>query len=146
RAERVIDHDIWSHEEGLTAVVAVGTADQIASATEEIQIHLAEAAQVAMFPIRRIVGAWGMVVRAVGGNKGSALQWIADHEGLDLGETVAVGDWLNDVPMLTVAGRSFAMGQAPDEVKEVASDVLEETGETGGGIARVVESVFGVRV
>jgi len=146
RAERVIDHDVWTHEEGLTAVVAVGTVDQIAATVEDIQMYLSEAAQVAMFPIRRILGAWGMVVRAVGGNKGSALQWIAEHEGVAMGETVAVGDWNNDIPMLSIAGRSFAMGQAPDEVKKSATDVLEETSDTGGGVARVVEDVFKVRI
>ena len=56
----------------------------------------------------------------------------------------AVGDWINDVPMFMAAGRSFVMGQAPEEVKNVATDVLEETVETGGGIARVVRDVFGI--
>jgi hydroxymethylpyrimidine pyrophosphatase-like HAD family hydrolase len=45
-----------------------------------------------------------------------------------------------------VAGRSFAMGQAPDEVKKIATDVLEENVDTGGGIARVVRDVFGVKL
>jgi hydroxymethylpyrimidine pyrophosphatase-like HAD family hydrolase len=85
-----------------------------------------------------------MVVRAAGGTKGTALAWLADHHGLAMEETVCVGDWLNDVSMFGVAGRSFAMGQAPHEVKQAATDVLEETNETGGGIARIVERVFGV--
>jgi hypothetical protein len=46
-----------------------------------------------------------------------------------------VGDWLNDLPMFQVAGRSFAMGQAPDAVKSAATDVLDATATTGGGIA-----------
>jgi len=146
RAARVVEHESWSDDDGLTAVVAVGNVEQIGMAVEEIQRTLADAAQVAMFPIRRILGAWGMVVRAVGGNKGSALTWLADHHACAIEETVCVGDWLNDVPMFKVAGRSFAMGQAPDEVKNAATDVLEETSDVGGGIARVVEEVFGVRV
>ena len=36
---------------------------------------------------------------------------------VDVREVVAVGDWLNDVPMFQVAGRSFAMAHASDEVK-----------------------------
>jgi hydroxymethylpyrimidine pyrophosphatase-like HAD family hydrolase len=47
--------------------------------------------------------------------------------------------------MFGVAGRSYVMGHAPDEVKRAASHVLDETSETGGGIARVVEEAFGVR-
>ncbi len=145
RATRVVEHAFWEDADGLTAVVAVGTVDQIASAVEEIQRTLPDAAQVAMFPIRRILGAWGLVVRAVGGNKGSALAWLANHHGCTMDETVVVGDWQNDVPMFKVAGRAFAMGQAPDDVKATATDVLEETAELGGGIARVVEEVFKIR-
>lgn len=145
RTDRVHVHDAWEHEDGITAVVALGTVQQIAASCEEIQATVGEAAQVAMFPVRRQAGNWGMVVRGAGGSKGSALAWIAQHYGLDLEETVAVGDWLNDVPMLRAAGRSFAMGQAPDEVKREASDVLEETSDTGGGIARIVRDIFGVK-
>ena len=42
------------------------------------------------------------------------------------------------------AGRAFAMGQAPDEVKTRATDVLSETSETGGGVAAAVEKAFGI--
>jgi hydroxymethylpyrimidine pyrophosphatase-like HAD family hydrolase len=38
------------------------------------------------------------------------------------------------------------MGQAPDEVKRAATNVLVETNEVGGGIAKVVERVFGLSV
>lgn len=146
RTDRVHAHEAWEHTDGITAVVALGTVQQIAAAVEDIQATVGEAAQVAMFPVRRQAGNWGMVVRGAGGSKGSALAWIAQHYGLDLDETVAVGDWLNDVPMLRAAGRSFAMGQAPDDVKKAATDVLEETSETGGGIARIARDVFGVKL
>lgn len=86
-----------------------------------------------------------MVVRGAGGTKGSALAWIADHYKVRMEDTVAVGDWLNDVPMLRAAGRSYAMGQAPEDVKRAASQVLTENSETGGGIARIVDELFGVR-
>jgi hydroxymethylpyrimidine pyrophosphatase-like HAD family hydrolase len=87
-----------------------------------------------------------MIVRAAGGTKGTALTWLAKHYGIPLEDTICVGDWLNDLTMFRVAGRSFAMGQAPDEVKAAATDVLEETHEIGGGIAMAVERVFGLRV
>jgi hydroxymethylpyrimidine pyrophosphatase-like HAD family hydrolase len=101
---------------------------------------------VAMFPLRRgpHVGVWALIVRAAGGTKGTAMKWIAEHEGVDLADTVCVGDWVNDVPMFEVAGRSFAMGQAPDEVKSKATDVLAETTEQGGGVARAVAEAFGI--
>lgn len=145
RTDSVHTHGAWEHGDGITAVVALGSVQQIASAVEDIQESVGDHAQVAMFPVKRQAGSWGMVVRGAGGTKGTALGWIANHYGMTIEETVAVGDWLNDVPMLRAAGRSFAMGQAPDDVKNAATDVLTETSETGGGIARIVSDVFGVR-
>jgi len=145
RAARVVEHVLWEEIDGITAVVAVGTATQISATVEDIQAKLDGIAQAIMFPIRRIPGTWGLVARASGGTKGTALEWLAQHHGFSVKEAVCVGDWLNDVPMFAAAGRSFAMGQAPDEVKRAATDVLPETSETGGGIARVVREVFGVR-
>ena len=139
----VTKHAYWADDEGVTALVAVGTAAQIHDAVISIQSALGAAAQVASFPTRRMENTWGMVVRAAGGNKGSALRWLAAHHGVRVEETVCVGDWLNDLPMFEVAGRSFAMGQAPDALKSAATDRLEETGEGGGGVARAVHLAFG---
>jgi Cof subfamily protein (haloacid dehalogenase superfamily) len=146
RTARVVDHGLWETQDGITAVVAVGTVSQIGQAAEAIRSALPQVAQVAMFPLRKSAGSWGMIVRAAGGNKGTALVRIAEHHGIPLADTVCVGDWLNDLTMFRVAGRSFAMGQAPDEVKRAATDVLEETYEVGGGIASAVEQMFGLTV
>ena len=37
--------------------------------------------------------------------------------------------------MLRRAGRSFAMGQAPNAVKAAATDILKSSAQTGGGLA-----------
>jgi hypothetical protein len=141
----VAKHAFWAEDPGVTALVAVGTAGQIHDAVISIQGALGDAAQVASFPTRRMENTWGMVVRAAGGNKGSALRWLAEHHGITPEETVCVGDWMNDLPMFEVAGRSFAMGQSPDAVKAAATDHLEETSYEGGGVARAVHLAFGVK-
>lgn len=143
RTSRVVAHPFWERDDGITAIVSVGSVSQISGAAEEIQDRIPEIAEVAVFPVRRVRNMWGMVVRAKGGTKGTALRWMADHYGVSIEETVCIGDWLNDVSMLEIAGRAYAMGQAPEEVKSVATHVLEETGETGGGIARAIEESFG---
>ncbi len=142
-------HEAWEGAEadaGVTAIVAVGTREQIARTCEGMRLGAGDAAQVVSFPLRRSPGMWGLVARGAGGTKGTALRWIADHHGIAYEETACVGDWINDIPMMQAAGRSFAMGQAPDEVKKHATVVLSETCETGGGIARVVEEALGVEI
>lgn len=142
-AHRVTEHALWDSDDGMTAVVALGREANVGRTVADIQRDTTESMQVAMFPFRRDGEHWGMVARAAGGTKGTALEWIASHYGISISETVCVGDWHNDLAMMSTAGRSFAMGQAPDEVKAAATDVLERTIETGGGIAEAIERAFG---
>lgn len=142
-AHRITEHALWESKHGMTAVVALGREASIGRTVADIQRDATESMQVAMFPFRRDAEHWGMVARAAGGTKGTALAWIAKHYGCAVEETVCVGDWLNDLAMLETAGRSFAMGQAPDEVKSAATDVLDRTIATGGAIAEAIEKAFG---
>lgn len=146
-AASVFEHEFWGAEEGVTAAVAVGTREQIDWVVDALARDLPKAVMVAAFPMRRgrHVGQWAMIVRAAGGTKGTAVRWIAEREGVDLRSTVCVGDWINDVPMFEVAGRSFAMAQAPEDVKARATDLLEASVEHGGGVAEAVEKAFGIR-
>ena len=82
-----------------------------------------------------------MVARRAGEDKGTAVEWMARHYGVPRREIVAVGDWLNDIPMLRAAGRSFAMAQAPEEVLAAATDRLQSDASHGGGIAEAAERV-----
>ena len=97
---------------------------------------LAGQVQVATFPFGpdHTTATWGLIARAEGVTKASATQRIAEHHGLDLTEVVVVGDWLNDVPMMRVAGRSFAMAQSPEAVRAAATDLLEADSRVGGGL------------
>jgi Cof subfamily protein (haloacid dehalogenase superfamily) len=142
-AHRVTEHALWDSPDGMTAVVALGREANIGRTVADIQRDTSESMQVAMFPFRRDAEQWGMVARAAGGTKGTALEWIADHYGIKIEETVCVGDWLNDLPMMKTAGRSFAMGQSPQDVKAAATDVLSRTIDMGGGIAEAIERSFG---
>ncbi len=147
-AESVYEHELWDCEDGVTAVVALGSEAEVRAVADELARDLLGAVLVAAFPMRRGAheGRWGMIVRAAGGTKGTALRWIAAHEGVPVEATVCVGDWINDVPMFEAAGRSFVMAQAPDEVKARATDRLPVTSLEGGGVAMAVEAAFGIRV
>jgi hydroxymethylpyrimidine pyrophosphatase-like HAD family hydrolase len=134
----VLKVEHWSAERPIAALVAMGSEEQIGAIGTALAEH-AEEMQSACFPLRRYDGMWGMVVRAARVDKGTAVEWLAAHHGITPEEIVAVGDWLNDIPMLRRAGRTFAMGQAPDEVKAAATDVLEADVWSGGGIAEAAE-------
>lgn len=139
RHGRVTEHPHWESARGLSEVVCVGGKTSILATAAEITAHTGDALHVATFPLTRMSqlqgeDAWGMVVRASSVSKGTAVHWLANHHGISTEEVVVVGDWLNDLPMFAVAGRSFAMGQAHETLKAAATDVLETTSKTGGGI------------
>jgi hydroxymethylpyrimidine pyrophosphatase-like HAD family hydrolase len=138
----VTRHPLWEHESGITAVVALGEETALGAAVDMIRRDLHAEVQVALFPLRHIPGLWGMIARARGGDKGRAVEEIARGRGIGLDACVAVGDWINDVSMLTACGRGFAMGQAPAEVKAAATDELEKNSWLGGGIAHAVTVCF----
>lgn len=127
----------WAGEASLVGFIAVGTQEEIEGLARGVANAAGDRVESAAFPIRRdeFRGHWAMVTRAAGATKGSGLRWIAAHHGVDVSEVVAVGDWLNDVSMFKVAGRSFAMAHAPEEVKAAATDHLRADVTSGGGIA-----------
>jgi hypothetical protein len=143
RAKDVHAHDRWTDEHGVTAVVGVADEARIARLVTLIREELPHSAQVLSFPLGA-TGRWAFLTRSSGVDKGTALDFIAQHSNVARGDTVVVGDWLNDLPMFRAAGRSYAMGQAPAHVKDAATHVLDETAEQGGGIARVVKDLFGL--
>jgi hypothetical protein len=136
----VLEPDAF-RERSVNAVVALGASTEVEFAASFIRSLASQALQVITFVVTRsnLRGLSGMVIRAAGASKGTALAWIARHHGVEPSEVVAVGDWLNDIPMLRAAGRSFVMAQAPDEVKAAATDRLKADVATGGGVAEAAE-------
>ena len=73
--------------------------------------------------------------------KAKAIQFMAQHLGINAKQVIAFGDNFNDLDMLQYAGLSIAMGNAPDAIKQVAKEVTATNNEDG--IALVLNRVFG---
>ena len=67
--------------------------------------------------------------------KGIAVAHVAKKRGIPLNEVMTIGDNLNDVSMIQMAGVSFAMGNAALEVKEYAKYITDTNIEDGVGKA-----------
>ncbi|MCL1948863.1 MAG: HAD family hydrolase [Turicibacter sp.] len=65
------------------------------------------------------------------GHKGTGLVALAEHFGIPLENTVAMGDNLNDLGMLKIAGLSIAMANAEPEVKGACHKVTLSNLESG---------------
>jgi Cof subfamily protein (haloacid dehalogenase superfamily) len=124
------------------AAVAIGDPGPVAAAYAALLGH-ADRLFTVSFPVYTHSGKHAVLVRAAGTTKGTALAELCRRAGCSLAEAVAVGDWVNDIPMFEVAGRSFAMGSAPEAVRAKATDALVCEAGAGGGVAEVVRRAWG---
>jgi len=67
----------------------------------------------------------------------SGIQWLGEHCGFDISETVCFGDSDNDLSMLEAAGYGVAMGNASPAIKAVADYVTD--GNNQDGIAKALD-------
>ncbi len=136
RVESVLDLARWDGRACVHGLACLGPRSAVELAVEGVRACGGALVQVFGFPLPHDpeLRTWGMIVRGARATKATAMEWIAAHHGLALEQTVAIGDWLNDIPMLKAAGRSFAMAQAEDVVKAAASDVLEADDIRGGAL------------
>jgi len=127
---------------GATSVAAV--ADMVAEPVSRVIIRdpkataedfVALAANLGLHGTDYVVGwtAW-LDLAPVGVSKASGLEYVCQQLGVDRADVLAIGDGRNDIEMLQWAGRGVAMGQAIDEVKEIADAVTASVDEDGAAL------------
>ena len=141
--DRVTSHPMWEHERGVHAVVAIGSKELVERTANDLLAELGAAAFIVRFAVQRRDNTHAMIVRCAGTSKGTAISWLAQHHGIGVENVVVVGDWLNDVPMFNVAGRSFVMANAPPDVKRTATDALRAHSADDAGVAEAIERTWG---
>jgi len=87
----------------------------------------------------RYAGTMCEVLRA-DANKWTAIEQLCRRWNVDPAEVCAVGDDMNDIPMLRGAGLGVAMGHAPASVLAAADRITATNSE--GGVARLIEEVL----
>lgn len=76
-------------------------------------------------------------VSPFGDNKGEALKFLSDYYKIPISQTVAIGDNLNDLSMIEVAGVGCAVGNAEDELKSASNYVSVSNNE--GAVAEIIK-------
>ncbi len=80
-------------------------------------------------------GLWAVDFTKRGVDKGSGLRALCGLLGVEVSETVAVGDGYNDVPLLETAGIGVAMGGSPRELRAAARYAVPSVAEDGAAEA-----------
>ncbi len=73
-----------------------------------------------------------------GYSKGTALEYLASHYGVALGNTIAIGDQCNDASMIERAGLGVAVANADKDLKAAANYICKATNEESA-VAKIIE-------
>lgn len=66
-----------------------------------------------------------------GSHKGKAVEYLSNLLQIDREQIIAFGDNYNDLSMLEFAGTGVAMGNAEEDVKNIADHITDENGNSG---------------
>jgi hypothetical protein len=75
-----------------------------------------------------------------GCDKGTFVQTIAKRLDISMDAVVTIGDMRNDLAMFRVSGMSIAMGNAPDDVKKMATHVTASNEDEG--FAKAIDMIL----
>ena len=91
--------------------------------------------------LKLVSGGWkNLEITRADANKGDALRWLCQHIGIDVADSVAFGDSLNDLDIIQAAGIGVAMKNAMPELIEAADYVTGTNNECG--VAEYVEELI----
>lgn len=74
-------------------------------------------------------------VMSAGVNKWTGIQHLAENLGIKENEIATIGDYNNDVPMIQAAELGFAIGNAHEEIKAIADQIVGNAKDGGVGDA-----------
>ena len=90
----------------------------------------------------QVSGKYWMDIMHTGTDKGYALKFIQNRLGISVGETMAFGDYYNDIPMLRRAEYGFVMANAGEDIKQYGKYIAESNKRHG--VTRALRSFFGI--
>lgn len=101
---------------------------------EPDEIEAAEKRIAAAYPQLAVARSSAILCEVMSGkaSKAEGVQVVCRHFGMDPSEAVAFGDGRNDIDMLAAVPESYAMANAPDEVKRVAAHVTRFSNAENG--------------
>lgn len=122
--------------DGVFAGFSTGTRDEMLALHEELQCELPGLLYTHVLRSPRYLG-YMCEIAPIGVTKWSGIRHVAAEWDISPAEMCAVGDDVNDIPMIEAAGIGIAMGNAQPEVK-AAADYIAPTHDEDG-LAAVVE-------
>lgn len=100
-------------------------------AIENTKKYLSDRFHYAVYPYANTTSCFNGEIIPKGIDKGSAMAFVCQYYGINIKDTIAFGDSMNDYEMMNTAGISVAMGNACDELKNIADIICGNVWEDG---------------
>ncbi len=112
---------------------AIGPNSDVQAVAQKLRQHgFAKLYDISAHESKRNVGRALLELRKIDANKGSALRWLREHEGI-AGSAIAVaGDYRNDIPMFQKEYLKVTFGDAVAELRSLADFVCRVDDDHGG--------------
>ena len=128
-------HDDLGRLDGAIRIVVYDAVERVRW-VETLGEELGFSAHTIFYPVERYDALMAEITHP-SSTKAHALAALAEHYGLTIAETIAVGDGPNDLEMIAEAGIGVAMGQAVPEIIECAALVIGD--HANDGLAEFIE-------
>jgi len=128
---KIVQDFVNAVNEPVVKSLMVGPPEQLKEVEKKLQIELEKE-----FSIMRSKP-YFLEFTEKGVTKGTSLNQLIQACGIKREEVIAIGDSYNDLSMIEFAGLGVAMGNAPDDIKEIANFVTDTN--MNDGVAKVVE-------
>ncbi len=100
-------------------------------AIQKTKKYLGDRFDYAIYPYGNMTSCFNGEIIPKGIDKGSAMNLVCQYYGVNKKDTIAFGDSMNDYEMIKAAGVSVAMGNACEELKEIADVICGNVWEDG---------------
>mgnify|MGYP005621147075 CR=1 FL=1 len=117
--------------ESTLKIVYFGSYELLSVLTKHLKAQFANTLEYKLSPEKYYNG-WFLTILHPMGDKSHAIKTVASYIDLPIENITVFGDSINDIGMFGCAGKSVAVANALDEVKEAASEVLPHTNDQDG--------------
>lgn len=138
RAIRADPHIVADFTPYLTSACKIVGASADAALLQRCEIAMQQALGAQATAVRS--QSYYLDVTPPGCNKGTFVQTMAGRLGIPLDAIATIGDMQNDLAMFRTSGVSFAMGNATDDVKKMATHVTASNEDEG--FAKAIEMIL----
>jgi len=127
-------NNLQEYENGFNKVLLIGGENEVSELYKILNDKFAE--ELNIYPSKPTY----LEIMNKNVSKTTAIKQVLDLYKIDKSEVIAIGDNFNDMDMLKFAEIGIAMGNAPNEVKEISDDVTLTNDEDG--IAEAINKYF----